>query len=95
MLQQVLERFHQDFVQAPEQLRESLCQQQFDVAIRLVHTLKGLAPILGAKTLHHLAVQFEQGLQQQDTGLQAAFEQELSELQIAVAKACGIDAKQA
>ncbi len=84
LLLQVLQRFHQDFVQAPEQLREALGQQQLDVAIRLVHTLKGLAPTLGAGTLHQLAVRFEQGLQQQDSGLQAEFVQELNRVLAAI-----------
>ena len=95
LLQQVLERFHQDFAQAPEQLREALRQQQFEAAIRLVHTLKGLAPTLGAEALHRLAVRFEQDLLRQDTGLQAEFEQELSAVLGEVATASGIEARRA
>lgn len=91
----MLEHFHQDFVQAPEQLREALHQQQFEAAIRLVHTLKGLAPTLGAEALHRLAVQFEQDLLRQDTGLQAEFEQELSAVLGEVATASGIEARRA
>ncbi|MDD2729073.1 ATP-binding protein [Malikia sp.] len=95
LLQQVLERFHQDFAQAPEQLREALREQQFDVAIRLVHTLKGLAPTLGAETLHRLAVRFEQDLLRRDTGLQAEFEQELGAVLGEVATASAIEDRQA
>ncbi|MCX7250943.1 MAG: ATP-binding protein [Burkholderiales bacterium] len=95
LLQQVLERFQQDFAPAPAQLRAALEQQQFEQAIRLVHTLKGLAPTLGADALHHLAQQFEQDLQRQDTGLQAAFEQELDELLSEVATALESGALQA
>ncbi len=80
LLLQVLERFLQDFAPAPGQLRAALEQGEFEPVIRLVHTLAGLAPTLGAETLHRLALQFEQDLQQQDTALQAAFEQELGEL---------------
>ena len=87
LLQQVLERFQQDFASAPAQLHAALEQQQFEPAIRLVHTLKGLAPTLGADALHRLAQQFEQDLQRQDTGLQAAFEQELGALLNEVATA--------
>jgi signal transduction histidine kinase/CheY-like chemotaxis protein/HPt (histidine-containing phosphotransfer) domain-containing protein len=87
LLQQVLARFQQDFASAPAQLHAALEQQQFEPAIRLVHTLKGLAPTLGADALHRLAQQFEQDLQRQDTGLQAAFEQELGALLSEVATA--------
>ena len=95
LLLQVLQRFHQDFVQAPEQLREALGQQRFDVAVRLVHTLKGLAPTLGAGTLHQLAVRFEQGLRQQDAGLQAEFEQELDRVLRAIEQSSGPQGGQA
>ncbi|MYZ51199.1 hybrid sensor histidine kinase/response regulator [Malikia spinosa] len=87
LLQQVLARFQQDFASAPAQLHAALEQQQFEQAIRLVHTLKGLAPTLGADALHQLAQQLEQDLQRQDTGLQAAFEQELGALLSEVATA--------
>jgi len=87
LVQQVLERFQQDFASAPEQLRAALAQRQFEPAIRLVHTLKGLAPTLGADALQRLAEQFEQDLQRQDTGLQDAFEQELGALLSEVATA--------
>ncbi len=80
LLLQVLQRFQQDFASAPAQLHAALEQGRFEPAIRLVHTLKGLAPTLGADALHRLALQFEQDLQRQDTGLQAAFEQELGAL---------------
>lgn len=83
----MLARFQQDFASAPAQLHAALEQQQFEQAIRLVHTLKGLAPTLGADALHQLAQQFEQDLQRQDTGLQAAFEQELGALLSEVATA--------
>ncbi|MEO0004334.1 MAG: hypothetical protein RLZZ22_2026, partial [Pseudomonadota bacterium] len=95
LLWQVLERFQQDFAPAPAQLRADLEQRQFEQAIRLVHTVKGLAPTLGAEALHQLAQRFEQDLQRQDTGLQAAFEQELGALLSEVATALERGALQA
>ena len=91
LLQQVLQRFLLDFQAAPEQLRAALEQQQYEVAIRLVHTLKGLAPTLGADALHRLAQQFEQDLARRDIGLLSAFEQELEQVLSAVEQACGAD----
>ena len=91
LLQQVLQRFRQDFEAAPGQLRAALDQQQYEVAIRLVHTLKGLAPTLGADALHRLARQFEQDLERRDIGLLSAFEQELEQVLSAVEQACGAD----
>ena len=93
LLQRVLERFHADFVQTPEQLRAALDEGRLDDARRLVHTLKGLAPTLGSERLHQLAKQFEEGLQRQDRALQAAFEEELRAVLTTIAAACGIAAQ--
>ncbi|WP_201211115.1 response regulator [Rhodocyclus purpureus] len=85
LLQRLLASFHSDFADAPERLRKAIERQEFDVAIRLVHTIKGLAPTIGATILHALAVDFEQDLQRQDGALEGPFTAALREVLAAIA----------
>ena len=84
LLRQVLASFLEQFTPVPEQLAQALQRQQFDVAIRLVHTIKGLAPTLGAPALQRLAQEFEAALKRQDMRLLPAFSQMLQELLAAI-----------
>ena len=85
LLRQVLASFLEQFTPASHQLAQALERQQFEVAARLVHTIKGLAPTLGAAALHRVAQDFEAALKQQDTRLLPAFSQALDELLAAIA----------
>ena len=85
LLQAVLASFAQQFTPALAQLRQALERQQFADAVRLVHTVKGLAPTLGATTLHQVAASFEAALGQQDTGQLAAFSEALEAVLAAIA----------
>ena len=82
----VLGSFQQDFAQAPEQLEQAVAGQNWDEAQRLVHTLKGLAPTLGAQTLHELAKAYEQDLKRGELSRQAEFSQELRRVLAAIAE---------
>ena len=90
MLKRVLTSFHRDFAPAPEQLSQALQSGEFGQAIRLVHTVKGLAPTVGALALHRLAAEFEAGLRRQDIRLAEAFESALRRTLDAIASCCGI-----
>ena len=88
LLRRALISFHLDFAKAPEQLTEALQQRHFETAIRIVHNIKGLAPIVGAQALHQCAEQFEQQLRQQDATLSLAFQTALSEVLTVIAPLC-------
>ena len=84
LLRQVLVSFSEQFGPTRAQLEQALAQQQFDVAARLVHTIKGLAPTLGADHLRQLAIPFEAALEQRDAGLLADFCQALDAVLAAI-----------
>jgi len=88
LLRRAVISFHLDFAEAPEQLAEALQQQQFETAIRLVHNIKGLAPMVGAQALHECAEQFERQLRQQDVTLHTTFQTALSEVLTVIAPLC-------
>jgi HPt (histidine-containing phosphotransfer) domain-containing protein len=73
LLWTVLASFHQDFSDAADRLSAMLAREEFGPALRLLHTIKGLAPLCGADALHRLALQFEQDLKQGDQRLLQAF----------------------
>ncbi len=77
LLQTVLKGFYADFSTAPEQLQYALNTNALKEVHRLVHTIKGLAPVIGANELHDVAEAFEIALLRQEIGLQAAFSAEL------------------
>ncbi len=77
LLQKVLKGFYEDFSTAPEQLQHALNINALKEVHRLVHTIKGLAPMIGANELHDVAEAFEIALLRQEIGLQAAFSAEL------------------
>ncbi len=85
LLQAVLASFVRDFTPAAGQLAQALQAQQFEDAVRLVHTIKGLAPTLGAATLHQVAQGFELALESHDTTLLSAFSQALDAVLAAIA----------
>jgi PAS domain S-box-containing protein len=87
LLQAVLASFVEQFTPAAAQLAESLQQQQFKDAARLVHTIKGLAPTLGAQALQQVAQRFEAALERQDLSLLPAFNQALAAVLAAIAAA--------
>ena len=87
LLQAVLASFAEQFAPAAAQLTESLQQQQFKDAARLVHTVKGLAPTLGAQALQQVAQSFEAGLERQDLSLLPAFNQALEAVLAAITAA--------
>jgi len=87
LLQAVLASFVEQFTPAAAQLAESLQRQQFEDAARLVHTVKGLAPTLGAQALQQVAQSFEAALEQQDLSLLPAFNQALAAVLAAIATA--------
>ncbi len=84
LLAKVLGRFREDFAQAPDQIRQALEQRQFDVAARLVHSIKGIAPLLGADALHRVAQQFEPALMNKDPRLQGDFDAALRQVLAAI-----------
>ena len=75
---------------APARIRalieQAVAGQNWDEAQRLVHTLKGLAPTLGAQTLHELAKAYEQDLKRGELSRQAEFSQELRRVLAAIAE---------
>lgn len=88
LLRTVLASFHQDFSDATDRLSAMLAREEFEPALRLLHTIKGLAPLCGADALHRLALQFEQSLKQGDQRLLQAFNACLQQALDAVAALC-------
>ncbi len=87
LLQAVLASFVEQFTPAAARLAEALARQQFADAIRLVHTVKGLAPTLGAQALQQVAQAFEAALGQQDASRLPEFTQALEAVLAAIAAA--------
>lgn len=79
--------FYREYRHAPEQLERSLLTGCFDEARRILHTIKGLAPTIGAASLGEQARQFEQALLQQDTRLLDSFNAALRDILALVAPA--------
>lgn len=88
LLQSVLKGFYEDFASAPEQLQQALNVNALQEANRLVHTIKGLAPLIGASKLHDVAEAFEIGLLKQQVDLQTTFHAELIRVLDSLAKHC-------
>ena len=84
MLRHLLLSFYEDFVQTPARLEAALAQQDYATAARLVHTIKGLAPTLGADALYELAVPFNQQLKEQRCDLLADFQHQLRQVLAAI-----------
>ena len=84
MLRHLLLSFYEDFVRTPAQLEAALAQQDYATAARLVHTIKGLAPTLGADSLYELAVPFNQQLKEQRSDLLADFQHQLRQVLAAI-----------
>src|SRR5690606_2132026 len=68
LLRKWLQRFHDSQAAVAEQIRSALARLEQEEAVRLAHTLKGLAGNIGAHDLMHLAAELEAALrhQQQD-----------------------------
>ncbi|MCP5157847.1 MAG: PAS domain S-box protein [Gammaproteobacteria bacterium] len=62
VLRLILDTFQRDFADANDRLDDYLAKSQYEKAIRLVHTVKGLAGNVGADDLRSLAKRFEQEL---------------------------------
>jgi two-component system sensor histidine kinase/response regulator len=77
--------FAKDFGNAIEQLDVSMQSGDFKTASRLAHTVKGLAPNIGADELHQIAKAFELELRDEQTTHRAAFEQALTQVLTAIA----------
>ena len=84
VLRHLLLSFYEDFVRTPAQLEAALAQQDYATAARLVHTIKGLAPTLGADSLYELAVPFNQQLKEQRSDLLADFQHQLRQVLAAI-----------
>lgn len=78
LLARVLGRFVSDFSEAPGSLALMLADGRFEEAKRVVHTIKGLSPTIGAMELHRHAVAFETALEREDVQLLVPFTAELS-----------------
>src|SRR5690606_23094820 len=68
LLRKLLQRFHDSQAGVAAQIRSALARAEQEEAVRLAHTLKGLAGNIGAHDLMHLAAELEAALrhQQQD-----------------------------
>ncbi|MES2049157.1 MAG: ATP-binding protein [Pseudomonadota bacterium] len=77
--------FAKDFGNAAEQLELALNSGDYKTAARLAHTVKGLAPNIGATELQHIAKAFELELKHGETSHRAAFELALSQVLNAIA----------
>ena len=86
MLRRVLVSFYQGFAGAPAQLAQALEQGQWELAKRLVHTIKGLTTTVGAGGLHPLALRFEEALARGETGPYAEFQAGLGRVLAAIAQ---------
>ncbi len=77
--------FAKDFGNGIEQLDVSMQSGDLKTASRLAHTIKGLAPNIGAEELHQIAKAFELELRDGQTTHRAAFEQALTQVLTAIA----------
>lgn len=82
LLRSVLESFRRDFSDAPVRVQELIELGQLPDAARMVHTIKGLAPNLGAPALAVAAAEYEAALRQGDAQaeLHGRFIQTLTEV---------------
>ncbi len=64
---QLLRKFVEDHSTDAKRIATSLQQGDTAIALRLVHTIKGIAGSLGAHTLQHHSAMLEQALQQETT----------------------------
>ncbi|OGT89238.1 MAG: hypothetical protein A2514_09960 [Gammaproteobacteria bacterium RIFOXYD12_FULL_61_37] len=84
-LHKVLLSFHREFKGGVGRLREAMAAGRQEECVRLAHTLKGLAPSIGAHKLHESAKRFELALRQGSSDHQAGFESSLNETLDAIA----------
>ncbi|HRE18308.1 MAG TPA: CHASE domain-containing protein, partial [Rhodocyclaceae bacterium] len=85
LLREVLLSFHRDFSNAAATLDEDLARGDFSAAMRLVHTVKGLALNIGAETLQQVAQTLETELKSEQAGSRKRFETLLAEALAAIA----------
>ncbi|WP_269530768.1 two-component regulator propeller domain-containing protein [Chitinimonas sp. BJYL2] len=64
LYRRLLQRFHEGYAEAPQQLAAHLAAGRFEDAHRLAHTIKGLAGNMGAFALGEAARELEQLLEQ-------------------------------
>ena len=84
LLLRILTSFQAEFGSAPREIITAVAEDRLKVVQTLVHTIKGVAPTLGADDLHSLAVRFEAGLAQQDKSLCEPFVAALEQLLAAI-----------
>jgi PAS domain S-box-containing protein len=77
LMRMVCTAFVRDFSTAVEQLDACLQQGDLKGALRIAHSVKGVAPTIGAAELHQLAKTFEQELKDGKTTQRTAFENAL------------------
>jgi signal transduction histidine kinase/DNA-binding response OmpR family regulator/HPt (histidine-containing phosphotransfer) domain-containing protein len=80
VMRSVLVSCEQDFSGGTDKLEQCLQSGDFKGAMRLVHTLKGLAATIGAHDMQQIAQRFETELGSGQTALRDAFESELAKL---------------
>lgn len=80
LVRKVCVGFAKDFADAPERLDQWIQTGDLAAAARLAHTVKGLAPNLGANELLHVAADFEAELKQGQISSQNAFTRTLSQV---------------
>lgn len=78
LMRTVLLSCHEDFSGAHTKLEQLLHAEDFSAAMRLIHTLKGLAGTIGAKKLQRICTLFEAELDADQTDSRAEFEHELA-----------------
>jgi CheY-like chemotaxis protein len=90
LVRKVCLSFVKDFTDAPAQLDEWIQVGDFAAAARMAHTVKGLAPNLGASELQRIANDFEAELKLGQSGSQSAFTRELSQVLAALEGLAGV-----
>ncbi|MBF0125022.1 MAG: response regulator [Magnetococcales bacterium] len=66
LYQRLLVKFHETQSQTADQLRQALADGERVVALRIVHTLKGLAGNIGARELQELCAKLEHTMERED-----------------------------
>ncbi len=92
-LRRVLLSFYRDCVTLPAALDEALQHQQWGDAVRYVHSVKGLAPVVGATALQQVAQRLEAELQQQQAHTYPDFVRLLQQALTAIAPLVQADAR--
>jgi len=92
-LRRVLLSFYRDCVTLPAALDEALQHQQWGDAVRYVHSVKGLAPVVGATALQQMAQRLEAELQQQQAHTYPDFVRLLQQALTAIAPLVQADAR--